>query len=136
MGRKLLTNVIKISGIIQKKFRFLSERWLIISFMEIKFFHRSIQQFIESLEQSTFAHVLQKIQLLEEFGHAVGMPHSKKIGKRLFELRIRGVQEVRLIYIFHDGLAFILHAFVKKTDRIPLKEIKLARKRQKIVDNL
>ena len=104
--------------------------------MEIKFFHRSIQQFIESLEQSTFAHVLQKIQLLEEFGHAVGMPHSKKIGKRLFELRIRGVQEVRLIYIFHDGLAFILHAFVKKTDRIPLKEIKLARKRQKIVDNL
>ena len=97
--------------------------------MEIRFFNKHIKDFIQSLERMTYLHVVHKIGLLEEFGVDVGFPHSKKILKKLFELRVRGVHEVRLIYTFHQGIVVILHAFIKKTNKIPLKEIKLAKKR-------
>lgn len=56
--------------------------------MEIKFFDNSLEKFIESLENSTIAKILHTIDLLEMFGHKLGLPHSKRISKNIFELRI------------------------------------------------
>ena len=67
--------------------------------MEVKFFDDAVEVFISDLEKSTIAKVLRTIDLLEHFGQRLGMPHSKNIGHKLFELRIRGQQEIRLIYI-------------------------------------
>lgn len=63
--------------------------------MEIRIGH-TIEKFIEFLEKPTIAKVLRTIDLLEDFGPQLGMPHSKKIEDGLFELRIRGKQEVRI----------------------------------------
>jgi len=54
------------------------------------------------------------------------MPYSKQILRKLYELRIRGQQEVRIFYCFHQGQAVILHSFIKKTQKTPRKEIKIA----------
>ncbi len=48
--------------------------------MEIRFFNQEIEQFIASLEKATIAKVLRTFDLLEMFGHRLGMPHSKKVG--------------------------------------------------------
>lgn len=72
---------------------------------------------------------MRTIDLLEMFGHELGLPHSKNITKNLFELRIRGIQEVRLFYTFYNRQAIILHGFVKKTERIPLRELQIANKK-------
>ena len=102
--------------------------------MEIRNFDDSIEEFIESLEESTIAKALHTIDLLEEFGSQLGMPHSKKVVQRLFELRVRGEQEIRILYVFHKSSIVLLHGFMKKSQKIPKKEIKIALQRLKALD--
>ena len=94
--------------------------------VKIVFFDGEVEKFIRSLEKQTIAKVLRAIDLLEQFGHELTMPHSKKIGPRLFELRARGVQEVRVIYTFFQNSAILLSGFIKKTERISLKDLERA----------
>lgn len=59
------------------------------------------------------------------------MPHTKALHDGLFELRLKG----------HDGIArvfyctainkkiIMLHSFIKKTNKTPTKELKIARNR-------
>ncbi len=104
--------------------------------MNIYFAHRDIEDFVRSLEKSTIAKILRTIDFLERFGHRLGMPHSKAIGNGLFELRVRGIQEVRLLYVFRRGDAIILHGFLKKSNRTPEKEIRIALNRKKSFDKI
>jgi phage-related protein len=104
--------------------------------MEIHIFDKSLEEFIESLEKSTIAKVLRNIDLLEKFGPKLGLPHSKKILTRLFELRIRGKQEVRIFYTFNKLHIILLHGFIKKSGRIPKKEIQTALQRLKRLDKI
>jgi phage-related protein len=91
--------------------------------MEVTFFDEEIEIFLTKLKKSTIAKVLRTIDLLERFGNQLGMPHSKHIGNKLFELRIRGHQEIRLFYIFNNNGAVILHGFIKHSQKIPKKEL-------------
>lgn len=68
--------------------------------MKIQIFDNTLEKFILSLEKITIAKVLRTIDLLEQFGFKLGPPHTKKIAHNLFELRIRGRQEVRIFYTF------------------------------------
>ena len=94
--------------------------------MEIRNFDSSIEEFIQSLEKQTIAKVLHTIDLLEEFGHQLGAPHSKKVRGKIFELRVRGVQEIRILYTFHKSYIVFLHGFIKKSQKTPKKEINTA----------
>ena len=104
--------------------------------MEIHIFDKSLEKFIESLEKLTIAKVLRTIDLLEEFGPKLGLPHSKKVSARLFELRIRGKQEVRIFYTFHQQQIILLYGFIKKSQKIPQKEIQTALQRLKRLDKI
>jgi phage-related protein len=104
--------------------------------MKIQFFDESIEQFILSLEKPTIARTIRTIDLLEEFGYKLGMPHSKKVEKNLFELRISSAQEVRIFYTFHKNLVILLYGFVKKSQKIPKKELLVALRRLKVLTNL
>jgi len=97
--------------------------------MEIVFFNEEVEIFVTKLEKPTIAKVLRTIDLLERFEHQLGMPHSKNIDHSLFELRILGKQEIRLIYTFHNNKAVILHGFIKKSQKIPKKEITAAQQK-------
>ena len=97
----------------------------------ILFFDSSVEDFILSLEKQTTAKVLRVIDLLGKFGHHLSLPHSKKISADLFELRIRGRQEVRIFYTFQQGSAVILHGFIKKSQVTPAREIEQAKKKLK-----
>lgn len=94
--------------------------------MNIRFFDTQLEKFIHSLDEVTIAKVLRTIDLLEMFGHKLTLPHSKKVHAQLLELRIRGKQEVRIFYTFHRDEAVLLHSFVKKSKRIPTKEMRTA----------
>lgn len=98
--------------------------------MQISFFNISVHEHLFSLEKNTYTKVLKQIKLLENIGHSLGMPYSKPISRNLFELRVRGKQEVRIFYCFHNKQACLLHSFVKKTQKTPQKEIAIAQKRQ------
>lgn len=60
------------------------------------------------------------------------MPHSKMLGSGLYELRIRGREEIRIFYCFKaNKIIFLLHAFKKKAQQTPKREIELALQRVK-----
>jgi len=69
------------------------------------------------------------IERLETEGQ-LKMPHSRVIGGGLFELRVSGANIARTLYCYAKGnQIYLLHAFVKKTEKTPAAAIKLARQR-------
>ncbi len=95
-----------------------------------------VEKFLVNLQQATRQKIARQFALLEEFGPALGMPHSKPLGAGLFELRVRGSQELRVFYIFASGeVVYVLHCIQKKTQATPNRELDLARNRQQEVAN-
>ncbi len=81
-----------------------------------------------------YAHL---VELLIEHGPSLRLPHSRAFGDGLFELRPRGRSAIgRAFYCLLVGKrVVVLHAFIKKTQETPDRELKLARKRMKEVSN-
>lgn len=89
-----------------------------------------ISEFIISLDVATQSKINRLLMGLQYLGPKLTTPYSKQIAKNLYELRIRGKVEVRCLYSFHGKDIWVLHAFVKKTMKIPSKELKIAKQRQ------
>lgn len=96
--------------------------------MEILYATPRVKKFLKSLNAPAFTRTKKVFQLLRDQGDQLGMPFSRPLGEGLFELRIFGRTQVRLFYIFKEGVAILLHGFIKKTQQIPRKEIEYARK--------
>ena len=71
--------------------------------------------------------------LFQTIYHCLWILMGKKLTDKLYELRIRGKQEVRIIYVFRKQIIYLLHAFKKQTQKTPEKEIKIARSRLQIL---
>lgn len=67
-------------------------------------------------------------QNIKEYGLTTAIPHIKRlVDTPLWEIRILGEDSVRILYITRQEKKIVLlHAFVKKTDKTPSKEIKIA----------
>jgi phage-related protein len=104
--------------------------------MEVRFFDAIVEKSVVSLDWQSRLKVARMIALLEEVGNKIGMPYSKSLGRGLFELRVTGNQNVRLLYCYFCNEAAILHGFVKKTFALPGKELKLALQRKSCLDGL
>ena len=100
---------------------------------EIEYFHQRVLSEIESWPADVLADFARLLELLMEHGPSLRLPHSRALGSGLFELRPRGRSGIgRALYCFLVGKrVVIVHAFVKKTEQTPDKELKLARRRVK-----
>jgi len=97
--------------------------------MEIETITSKIDDFLNGLGPETRARALQFLDLLSDYNYKIGLPYSKSLHGGLFELRITGKKQIRIIYCFHKGKIFLLHAFVKKQNKILKKDLDLAKKR-------
>jgi len=88
--------------------------------------NKGVEGFVAGLEISTRDKVARSINLLEEFGYLLRMPHSKNITNKIFELRIRGKHEIRIFYCQHNNQYYLLSGFIKKTQKTPLREVQKA----------
>jgi len=96
-----------------------------------------VQDFIFKMQPSTQGKMTRLLDMLENFGPELTMPHTRPMGGGLYELRVRGRQEVRIFYIFAKGSTiYLLHAFQKKSQETPKKELALARQRQTEINSL
>ena len=84
---------------------------------------------IRSLEPRARAKARGRIKLLGDHGHILRMPYSRYIIPEIFELRIVGKDNIRLIYTFKSDVAIIFHAFVKKTEGISLHEMHIIKQK-------
>lgn len=87
-----------------------------------------IESFIKTLDPKVQSEVYRKIDLLIKFGSLLRMPSSRAISDGLFELRIRSKVQVRIFFCFFQGSACLLHGFVKKTQKTPAQDLKMALK--------
>ncbi len=73
--------------------------------------------------------------MMLQFGPALGKPYTESLGEGLFEIRAKGKEGIgRSLFCTLKGKEIIiLHSFIKKTKKTPIKELKLARKRMKEV---
>lgn len=92
-----------------------------------------IEIYISTLPSRSRAKIIRLIDLLEKRGSLVKMPYVKKVTNNISELRARGKIEVRLFFTIKGRVIYILHGFTKKTQKIPIKEIKIALKRLALI---
>jgi len=90
-----------------------------------------VEDFIKEQDEATYAKVLQSIKLLSENGPFLKPPYIKKLQDKLYELRISRKVAIRIFYTISNNEYYLLHAFKKKSQKTPTKEIKVALDRMK-----
>ena len=90
---------------------------------------RPITEFIKKQQPTAIAKIAHLIDLLEVHGSMLTMPHAKRLEGGLYELRVRGKEEIRIIYGFKGKTIYLLHGFKKQTQKTPIKELETARQR-------
>lgn len=75
---------------------------------------------------------------MEIYGPDLGMPHTRAMGHGLFELRLKAGEGIsRVFYCTLVGRRIVmLHQFIKKSDKTPLKELEVARRRMKEIKDV
>ena len=70
---------------------------------------------------------------MEVHGPDLGMPHTRSMGDGLFELRLKASEGIARVFfcVVIGRRIVVLHQFVKKSDKTPKRELKLARNRMK-----
>lgn len=87
-----------------------------------------VKNYLNSLPDKQRAKVLRDLQLLEEFGPALGMPSVRNLGDKLLELRVKqGTNISRVFFITWTGREIVLlNGFTKKSQKTPPGEIQKA----------
>ena len=95
--------------------------------MEVRYVHPHVETFLSGLEKPTRTKVTRLVELLAERRQRLGMPFSRNLGNGLYELRILGIQNVRIFYTFLLGEVVLLHGVSKKTQKVAQRDIETAR---------
>ncbi len=71
-----------------------------------------------------------------QYGWPIGMPLIRKIANQLWEIRTRHQNAISRVFITeHERVFYLLHGFIKKTQKAPANEIKIAKERlAKLID--
>lgn len=88
------------------------------------------KEFLLDLEPKMRAKMLRTIEMAGENGPELREPYSKALEDGIFELRAKVGSDIsRVLYFFYVGERIILtNGFIKKTQKTPEREKKLARK--------
>ena len=100
---------------------------------QVEYFHERVLSDVESWPVDVLADYARLVELLIEYGPNLRLPHSRAFGGGLFELRPRGRSGIgRAFYCFLVGKrVVVLHAFIKKAQKTPPEELRMALERMK-----
>ena len=99
----------------------------------ISYYSREVQEDIMSLPVTLQARYIGLTQRMLEYGPNMGLPHTDAFGGGLFELRLRSADGIARVFFctMVEQEIIMLHSFIKKAQKTPLKELKLAKQRMK-----
>jgi phage-related protein len=92
-----------------------------------------VEDFISAQDVKMRAKLVGLLEVLEEKGNGLREPYSKQLADGIFEIRCKvGNNITRVLYFFYyEGKIVLTNGFVKKTQKTPPKEIKLAKARRR-----
>lgn len=101
----------------------------------INYYSEEIEDEILNLPTTLLARYLRLTETMKENGGDLGMPRTRAMKKGLFELRLKGKEGIgRVFYCTIKGnKIYMLHSFIKKTDKTPPRELDIAIKRMQEV---
>ncbi len=100
---------------------------------KIDYFNEKVEKEVLKLPKKLLARYLRMTDVMAEFGPDLGMPHTRSMGDGLFELRLKaqeGIARVFYCTVINKKIV-MLHSIVKKTQKTPPKELRLAQSRLK-----
>ena len=101
----------------------------------VTFYSAAVEDEILQLPAGFVARFLRYAERIVVYGPNLGMPHTRPMGKGLFELRLKAAEGIaRVFYCVLVGRRIVmLHQFIKKSEKTPRKELDIARTRMKEV---
>jgi phage-related protein len=91
-----------------------------------------VRAWLQSLDREDRKRVGEDIKDVE-FSWPIGMPLCRALGSGLWEVRCNLAKGriARVLFCAKEGQMVLLHAFVKKTQKVPAADLKLALNRMK-----
>ena len=109
--------------------------------MKLKFYEHNkkspVKQFIDLCNDQVFEKISRQIKYLNEYGLRSEVINLKKLrGYPIWEVRIIGRDNLRILCCQSNDIIWILHIFAKKSMKTPLKDLAIGLKRyNEIIDN-
>ena len=99
----------------------------------IGYYSEGVQEQIIALPDTLAARYVVLTRRMVALGPNLGEPHTKAFGNGLFELRLKGAEGIaRVFFCTLVGRRIVmLHSFIKKSERTPLRELEIAKSRLK-----
>lgn len=99
----------------------------------IRYYSSEVLEQIFVLPVSLRARYIALTQRIIEYGPHLGLPHTDSFGGGLFELRLKGVEGIARVFFCSlvGGEIVMLHSFIKKSQKTPDRELKLAKLRMR-----
>src|SRR5947209_1255792 len=101
----------------------------------IFYYSVELQQRIMEFPAAIQARYIHLTERMLTFGPDLGMPHTRPMGKGLFELRLKAKEGIVRVFfcVRPRQRIMMLLVFVKKSAKTPKKELRIARKRMEEV---
>lgn len=101
----------------------------------ITYYSETVQADILNLPDTLAARYIVLTRRIVALGPNLGEPHTKAFGEGLFELRLKGAEGIARVFFctLVGRRVVMLHSFIKKTDRTPPRERRIAEARMKEV---
>ena len=94
-----------------------------------------VREFLKALPKADRRVIGEDIRTAE-YGWPIGMPICGHLGAKLYEVRsTSGRREYRVLFSVYGKRMILLHAFVKKTQKTPQREIAVALQRRKEMED-
>ncbi|GAA4648303.1 hypothetical protein GCM10023116_05700 [Kistimonas scapharcae] len=102
---------------------------------DIHFYSEKVMRAMENLPAGIQADFIDLLDQVGIYGPALGEPHTKSMGKGLYEIRAHGSegQGRGLFCSIKENKVVILHVFQKKSQKTPKKDLELGYQRLKEV---
>jgi len=102
---------------------------------KIIYYNEALQDEIIALPAGIQARYIHLTERMHIYGANLGMPHTKAMKDGLFELRMKSKEGIgRVFYCtLVNKRIVMLHSFIKKTQKTPSRELKVAITRMKEV---
>ncbi len=99
-------------------------------FYELPSGRAPVREWLKGLDRSDRKIIGEDIKDVE-FSWPIGMPLCRAVGRGLWEVRsqITSGRIAHVLFCVNEGRMLLLHGFVKKTQKTPARDLKLALKR-------
>ena len=105
-----------------------------VAFYRTETGHEPVREWLRAFPRAERRIIGEQIKTVQ-FGWPLGMPVVRKLDTKLWEIRANlPGRTARIIFTTGERRMVLLHGFIKKTQKAPLEELRLAKRRLRTLE--